>query len=212
MPAPIRIAIVEDIVDVADVLREAINDEDDMECTQYYSNAEDALIFLPKNPPDVVVMDIGLPRKSGIEAVNQLSGQLNDTQFCMYTIYEDDDKVFQALQAGATGYVLKGEDPDTVISALRELHAGGSPMSPSIARQVIEAFRKMPVKKEPEALPLTSRETELLNYLADGLLYKEIASYMSITTGTVKQHIHKIYGKLQVSNRTEAINRFRGFA
>ena len=128
----------------------------------------------------------------------------------MYTIYEDDEKVFHALQAGAKGYVLKSEDPDTVVSALRELHAGGSPMSPSIARQVIEAFSKMPVKPTPEPLPLTSRETELLKYLADGLLYKEIASYMSITTGTVKQHIHKIYGKLQVSNRTEAVNRLYG--
>lgn len=213
MPDPIRIAIVEDIFDVADMLRETINDEADMQCDQHYSNAEDAITFLSKNQPDIVVMDIGLAgKKSGVDAVKELVPEMPRTQFCMYTIYEDDEHIFHALQAGATGYILKSSDPDTVVAALRELQAGGSPMSPSIARQVIDVFRTMPIRTKTAQLPLTSRETELLKYLADGLLYKEIANYMSITTGTVKQHIHKIYGKLQVSNRTEAINRFRGLA
>lgn len=210
MPDLIRIAIVEDIFDVGDMLRESINDESDMECTQLYRNAEDAMEFIPKNPPDIVVMDIGLPRASGIEAVITLTEDLSETHFCMYTIYEDDDNIFEALQAGAKGYILKNEDTDKVIGALRELHSGGSPMSPSIARRVIDVFQNARIKPKQQPLPLTDRETELLEYLANGLLYKEIASQMTITTGTVKQHIHKIYGKLQVNNRTEAVNRFYG--
>ena len=165
--------------------------------------------FLPKNPPDVLIVDIGLPRASGIEAMQYLSMQCPQTQYCMFTVYEDDEKIFKSLQAGAKGYILKGASPEKIIEAVKDLHAGGSPMSPSIARRILDLMQKLPAVPRQNELPLTTREKELLEYLSQGLLYKEIADRMGITTGTVKQHIHKIYEKLQVNNRTEAINKFK---
>ena len=206
----IRVAIVEDLAEVSEMLLEGLNEEPGIFCRQTYRNAEDAIQFIPKNPPDVVIMDIGLPRASGIEAITQIASECPDIQFCMFTIYEDDDRIFRSLQAGAKGYILKTAGIDRIAGAVRELHAGGSPMSPSIARRVLDVFQQSRIKPLNEPLPITSRESELLELLADGLLYKEIASKLTITTGTVKQHIHKIYGKLQVSNRTEAINRLHG--
>jgi DNA-binding NarL/FixJ family response regulator len=208
--SPIRVAIVEDLVDVSEMLLEGLNQEADIFCKQKYRNAEDAIQFIPKNPPDVVIMDIGLPRASGIDAIVEISKECPTVQFCVFTIYEDDDRIFRSLQAGAKGYILKTAGIDRIAGCIRELHAGGSPMSPSIARRVLDVLQQTNIKPTQEPLPITSREAELLELLATGLLYKEIASKLTITTGTVKQHIHKIYGKLQVSNRTEAINRFHG--
>jgi NarL family two-component system response regulator LiaR len=132
-----------------------------------------------------------------------------NTQFCMFTVFEDDEKIFKSLKAGAKGYILKNSSSEKILSSARELYKGGSPMNPEIARKVIDAFSAP--KDDPEKannLPLTKREYELLELLSQGLLYKEIGSQLGITTGTVKQHIHKIYNKLQVNNRTEAINRY----
>ena len=204
----LKIAILEDLKDVAQHLCDLFNQEPDMQCQQVYHNAEEAMHFLPSNAADIVIVDIGLPRASGIDAIKFLSEQCPSTQYCMFTVYEDDDKIFQSLQAGAKGYILKGSPSDKILSAVRELHAGGSPMSPSIARRVLDVFQKMQVTPVVAALPLTTREQEILQQLSKGLLYKEIGDLLGITTGTVKQHIHKIYDKLQVSNKTEAINRF----
>ena len=125
----------------------------------------------------------------------------------MFTVFEDDDKIFNSLKAGAKGYILKNAAPDVIVSSVRELHHGGSPMSPAVARKIIDSFAKLiPDQRTTEKLPLSQRESQLLELLSKGLLYKEIGVEMGITTGTVKQHIHKIYDKLQVSNRTEAIN------
>lgn len=206
----LRIAIVEDIEDVALMLSEIINDEPDMSCKQVYHNAEDAMHFLPQNPADILIVDIGLPRASGIEAINHLTEYCPKMQFCMFTVYEDDDKIFESIKAGAKGYILKKSNNDKIIEAIRELHAGGSPMSPSIARRIMELFSGLPANPASRKLPLTDRELELLNLLSKGLLYKEISAQLGITVGTVKQHIHKIYEKLQVSNKTEAINKYRG--
>jgi DNA-binding NarL/FixJ family response regulator len=206
---PIKIAILEDLKEVANELMVMMNAEDDMSCRQVYHSAEDAMYFLPPNPVDVLIVDIGLPRASGIDAILKLSASCPGMQYCMFTVYEDDDKIFNSLQAGAKGYILKGSAPDKIISAVRELHAGGSPMSPSIARRVLDVFQKMKVAPVEVYLPLTDREREILNLLAKGLLYKEIGELLNITTGTVKQHIHKIYEKLQVSNRTEAVNKLQ---
>lgn len=202
-----NIAIIEDLHDVADMLRELFSEQDDMQCTQVYFNAEDAINFLPNHPVDVVIVDIGLPRKSGIDAIKHILEYCPATQFCMFTVYEDDEKIFKSLQAGAKGYVLKGSAPEKIMEAVRELHAGGSPMSPTIARRIIDLFSKMNLEPNAQSLPITAREKELMELLAKGLLYKEIADRLGITIGTVKQHIHKIYDKLQVSNRTEAIMR-----
>ncbi|MBL7819604.1 MAG: response regulator transcription factor [Saprospiraceae bacterium] len=204
-----KIAILEDLKDVALMLQELFKDQEDMSCTQVYHTAEDAMQFLKQHPADVLIVDIGLPRASGIDAINYLIKYCPAMQFCMFTVYEDDEKIFNSLQAGAKGYILKGSDPKKIIEAVRELHQGGSPMSPSIARRILDVFQKMNLNPSPSKLPLTSRELELLDLLAKGLLYKEIADQLGITTGTVKQHIHKIYDKLQVTNRTEAINLYR---
>ena len=206
----IKIAILEDLHEVADHLKDVINQQSDMVCQQVYYSAEDAIHFLPSNPADILIVDIGLPRASGIDAIRKLAELCPAMQYCMFTVYEDDDKIFQSLQAGAKGYILKGSAPDKILSAVRELHEGGSPMSPSIARRVLDVFQKLQVTPVVAALPLTQREHEILQLLSKGLLYKEIGDMLGITTGTVKQHIHKIYDKLQVSNRTEAINRFSG--
>ncbi|MBK8831040.1 MAG: response regulator transcription factor [Saprospiraceae bacterium] len=206
----ITMAVLEDLTEVAEYLREIFNEEEDMECQQIYFNAEDAMHFLPQQPVDILIVDIGLPRASGIDAIQFLHKYCPGMQFCMFTVYEDDDKIFNSLQAGAKGYILKGAEVDKILTAVRELHGGGSPMSPSIARRVLDQFQKMQVSRTHVVLPLSPREQEILQHLAKGLLYKEIGELLSITYGTVKQHIHKIYDKLQVSNRTEAINRLKG--
>lgn len=205
----IKIVIIEDIAEIADSLKDIINDCDDMKCISVYSNAEDAMNFIPHNDVDIVVADIGLPKASGIDAIKFLNEKCPKLQFCIFTVYDDDEKIFQSLQAGAKGYILKNSSNSKIIESIKELHHGGSPMSPSIARRIIDIFQKANLVTSNSKLPLTHREMELLDLLALGYLYKEIADKLSITTGTVKQHIHKIYEKLQVSNKTEAINKYR---
>lgn len=197
----------DDLREVAESLMEIFNEEEDMECRKVYFNAEDAMNFLPACPVDILIVDIGLPRASGIDAIRYLKVKCPAMQYCMFTVYEDDDKIFNSLQAGAKGYILKGSSPEKILEAVRELAQGGSPMSPSIARRVLDEFQKLQVNQSIVPLPLTPREQEVLKYLAQGMLYKEIGDIMGITHGTVKQHIHKIYEKLHVSNKTEAIKR-----
>lgn len=207
MPESIKIAIIEDIKDIANELQEVFNNEDDMICNQVYHNAEDAITFLTKNPSDIVLVDIGLPGIDGIEAIIKIRECCPKIEFCMFTVFEDNQKIFKSIQAGAKGYILKNSAPDRIIKSIRELYKGGSPMNPEIARKVINAFSKhTKINTQSTDLPLTKREFELVELLSHGLLYKEIASKLEISTGTVKQHIHKIYNKLQVNNRTEAIN------
>jgi len=203
----IKIAIIEDIRDIALTIQTIINTQDDMECLHVYHNAEDAIKFVPQHAIQIIIVDIGLPRASGIEAIKIIKACCPHILFCMFTVYEDDEKIFKSLQAGATGYILKGASKDKILTSIRELAEGGSPMSPTIARRIIETFTEKKVQTTNNPLPLTARESELLQLLAKGLLYKEIAEIMTITTGTVKQHVHKIYEKLQVSNKTEAINK-----
>jgi len=205
---PITIAIVEDLKDVATELSYIVNEEDDFTCDQVYHNAEEAITFLQRNPVDVVLIDIGLPGMTGIEAIINLKELIPDTEFCMFTVFEDADRIFNSIKAGAKGYILKNDDPEVIVSSLRDLSKGGSPMNPIIARKVLDSFTRSQSadKNINNDLPLTSREKEILGLLSKGLLYKEIAQQLGITTGTVKQHIHKIYDKLQVNNKTEAIN------
>lgn len=204
----IKIAIIEDLKEVAQLLSDLINEQDDMECHQLYHNAEDAMTFLAKNPADIVIADIGLPRASGLDAIRHLTPLCPKMQFCMFTVYADDEKIFDSLSAGAKGYILKGESTDKIATYIRELYNGGSPMSHNIARRILNFFESRSIPSKPSSLPLTEREKELLIQLSKGLLYKEIGEIMGITTGTVKQHIHKIYEKLHVSNKTEALNVF----
>ena len=155
---PIKIAILEDLKEVAAHLQTIFNREDDMTCTQLYQNAEDAMHFLVASPVDILIVDIGLPRASGIDAIRFLTEHCPTMQYCMFTVYEDDDKIFNSLQAGAKGYILKGAPADKIITAVRELHDGGSPMSPIIARKAtpcpVASFRPLDPCR-PRGFPVT---------------------------------------------------------
>ena len=204
----IKIAIIEDMKEVALELQYIFNEESDFECKHVYHNAEDAINFLTKFPVDIVLTDIGLPKADGISAIKNIHAECPQTQFCMFTVFEDNEKIFKSIKAGAKGYILKNSESSFIVSSIRDLYKGGSPMNPEIARKVLDALMGNVPKDFSKDLPITKREYELLEHLSKGLLYKEIAQVLGITIGTVKQHIHKIYGKLQVNNRTEAINKY----
>jgi DNA-binding NarL/FixJ family response regulator len=205
----ISLAIVEDLDEVRDGLKNFISLSKDFKILDTFKTAEEALFDIPKLQPDIVIMDINLPGMSGIECIRQVKDKSPKTQFMMFTVYENDEKVFEALKAGASGYLLKNTGLVQLIESLRELHDGGSPMSANIARKLVTVFRDKEKELEPvEAL--SNRENEILQLLSKGLLYKEIADKLSISVSTVRQHIHHIYEKLHVQNRTEAINKAFG--
>jgi len=205
----ITLAIVEDLDEVRDGLKNFISLSQDFKVLDTFKSAEEAAHDLPKLKPDIVIMDINLPGMNGIDCIKQIKDKIPGTQFMMFTVYENDEKVFEALKAGASGYLLKNTGLVQLIESLKELHNGGSPMSSNIARKLVTLFRSE--QKEPTNLDvLSNRENEILQLLAKGLLYKEIAEQLSISVSTVRQHIHHIYEKLHVQNRTEAINKAFG--
>jgi len=199
----IKVCIVEDLPEVREGLISLITMDERFEMLAAFQNAELALDEIPAWEPDITILDINLPGMNGVECLKKLKKICVKCQFIMYTIYEDDEKVFDALSAGATGYLLKKTPLSKITDSLVELHEGGSPMSTQIARKVINRLKK----DEGEDIidVLSPRENESLHLLAKGLLYKEIAEKLGISTATVRQHIHKIYEKLHVQNRTEAI-------
>jgi len=205
----ISVAIVEDLEEIRDALRSYITIDTELGLAGSFSNAEEAAAALPASQPDLVIMDINLPGMTGIECIRAIKPLCPSTQFMMFTVYEDDEKVFEALKAGASGYMLKKHGPQKIIEALKELYNGGSPMSADIARKVVTALHSTNKPSEP-LYHLTKRELDILQLLAKGMLYKEIAQQISISTNTVKQHIHNIYEKLHVQNRTEALNKYFG--
>ena len=205
----ISVAIVEDLDEVREGLVKFINNDPDFKVLAAFSNAEEAVISLCDLQPDIVIMDINLPGMSGIECIRSIKDRCPKSQFLMFTVYENDEKVFEALKAGASGYLLKKTAPSKIIDCLKELFNGGSPMSSNIARKLVTNFQS---RESPSlaSLLLSPRENEILELLSKGLLYKEIGDKLTIATGTVRQHIHKIYEKLHVQNRTEAINKLMG--
>lgn len=205
----ISIAIVEDLDVVRNGLKDFISLSTDFLIVGSFKTGEEALQKLPEIKPDIVIMDINLPGMNGIECIRQVKDKSPLTQFMMFTVYENDEKVFEALKAGASGYLLKNTGLLQIAESVQELHEGGSPMSANIARKMVNLFRDTD-KKTPFLDLLSNREKEILQLLAKGLLYKEIAEQLNITTGTVRIHIHKIYEKLHVQNRTEAINKAFG--
>jgi DNA-binding NarL/FixJ family response regulator len=202
----IRVSIVEDTDDIRDALRVLINGSAGFECVHVYADAEEAMVKMPDSNIDVVLMDINLPGLDGIGCMNTLIPAMPGTQFMMCTVYDDDDHVFNALQSGASGYILKRTSPAQILEAIRDLHEGGSPMSSEIARRVVGSMQKKG-KPSQAAGSLTDRELEILDFLAKGYLYKEIATELFISKETVKKHIHNIYDKLHVQTRTEALNK-----
>lgn len=202
----IRVAIVEDDVVLREALCEAVQDDSRMELVGQYPDAETFLSCAAIDPPEVVIMDIGLPGMNGVEAMRQAKASRSAIQFLVSTVQDDDDNLYQAICAGATGYLVKGASPEQVVDAVCDLHAGGSPMSPGIARRVIRALavQRTPA---PEIERLTERERQVLEQLAQGYRYKEIADRLSVSLDTVRTHVRNLYEKLHVSSRTDALNK-----
>ncbi|MEO8769710.1 MAG: response regulator transcription factor [Ferruginibacter sp.] len=202
----IQVSIAEDLPEIRASIEKLIKDQHDMLLLSSSSNAEDAIPAIKEAQPDIVIMDINMPGMNGIDCIRKIKDDCPATQFMIFTIYENDEKIFDALAAGASGYLLKKTAPEKILDAIKELYHGGSPMSTPIARKVINHFKET---KKPGHENLTNKENEILNLLSKGFLYKEIAVKLSISVGTVTQHIHNIYEKLHVTNKTEAINKLQ---
>ena len=200
----IKVAVVEDDPSIRNILCDWLREADDFLCVGHFGDTESALVSLPQNAPDVALLDINLPGLSGIQCVQRLKPLLPATQFVMLTVYEDSNHIFDALAAGATGYLLKRTPRETLLTALREVHAGGSPMSSNIARKVVQSLQQNRPRMKP-ADGLSPRENEVLALLAQGFLYKEIADSIGISLPTVNTYIRRIYEKLHVHSRAQAV-------
>jgi DNA-binding NarL/FixJ family response regulator len=204
----IRIALVEDDVGLRQLVIDWLGRENDMQVVAEFGDTETAVTQMASHKPDVVLVDINLPKQNGIECVRQLKPLLPTAQFVMVTMYEDTDLIFQALTAGATGYLLKRSVGDELAPAIREVHAGGSPMSGQIARKVVQCFHS-PISAVPVTAVLTEREKQVLKGLVEGQLYKEIADVLGCGMGSINTFVRRIYEKLHIHSRKEAIEKFR---
>lgn len=206
----IKVSIVEDDPQARQILADWVCRTEGFCCLSEHGTGEEALEELPAKKPEVVLMDINLPGIKGPECVRRLKPLLPQTQFVMLTVYEDSDHIFQALQAGATGYLLKQTRKEELLAALRDVYAGGSPMSANIARKVVQCFHSPDPDPVPEEALPSPREREVLNLLARGYLYKEIADALKISQVTVNTYVRRIYEKLHVHSRSQAIAKYTG--
>lgn len=207
-PQPIDVGIVEDNGPLGESLRKIVESSDKLRCLGVWTSGEDALKKIDAFRPKVVLMDINLPGISGIEATALVKQHLPETQVIMVTVYRDHDKIFAALKAGASGYLLKRSSPSEVRDAILDVCTGGAPMSAEIARRIVEAFHQ-PTTEPPEEMNLSPRERDILELLCEGLANKEIADRLGISVETVRVHLKHIYEKLHVRSRTEAAMKFR---
>ena len=203
----VRVAVVEDDEKIRESLIVLIEGTDGFRCVGAYEYAEEAINDFRRIDADVVLMDINLPKMSGIDCVRALKEQKPEVQIIMLTVYEDNDKIFASLEAGATGYLLKRTPPDQLLNGIRDVVAGGSPMTPHIARRIVQSFLN-PVSKMKTGIELSSREREILDLLVKGKRYKEIGDILFISPSTVHSHLHNIYEKLHVRSRSEAIVKY----
>jgi DNA-binding NarL/FixJ family response regulator len=215
----ITVCIVDDTLDIRMALEEIVRLSDDFKLLGSFSSGEDAITKIPVLQPDVVLMDINLGGISGIECVRRLKPDNKDVLFMICTVYEEDEKIFEALNAGANGYILKKTSPIKLLEAIRELYEGGAPMSAQIARKVVAVFQQKNNTQETTGqIPVTNsnlktlsnREMEILVLLSKGMLYKEIAAQLFISQETVRKHVYHMYEKLHVNNRIEAVNKYFG--
>ncbi|MEQ1797606.1 MAG: response regulator transcription factor [Lacibacter sp.] len=218
----ISVCIVEDVTDIRQALEQIIELSENCKLAGSYSSGEEALVKIPLVKPNVVLMDIGLGSTNGIDLVKELKPQHPEILYMMCTFYEEDEKIFDALRAGANGYILKKSSPAKLIEAIGELVDGGAPMNSQIAMKVVSAFKGLPVQEVQEvaAVPsitqmgdiavLSRREKEILEWLAQGKIYKEIGKELTISQETVRKHVYHIYEKLHVNNRVEAVNKYFG--
>lgn len=205
----ITVAIVEDDAQVRHSLEGIVKRGADVICVGAFANAEEALLELPQLRPQVVLMDINLPGMDGVECVRKLSGLLPETQIAMLTVYDNTDAIFNSLAAGASGYLLKPVSAAQLLAAVKDVYAGGAPMTSNIVRKVIQTFKK-PAATARETEDLSTREQEVLDYLAKGYLYKEIADHLGIAYGTVHTYIERIFKKLHVRSRAQAVAKYLG--
>jgi len=204
----IAVSIIEDDAPAREILANWIRRADGFRLASEHGSAESALESLPPQKPAVVLMDINLPGLNGIECVRQLKPLLPETQFVMLTVYEDADHIFNALAAGATGYLLKQTPRSELLAALKQVHAGGSPMTSNIARKIVQSFQRQKLPANSEDAELSPREREVLELLARGYLYKEIADTLTISLPTVNTYIRRIYEKLHVRSRSQAVAKY----
>lgn len=206
----ISVCIVEDNNDIRQALEQIIMMADGYQFLGSFISGESAIVGIPKLKPSVVLMDINLGGMSGIDCVRELKPKHPDVLFMMCTVYEEDEKIFEALAAGANGYILKKTAPGKLLEAIHELAEGGAPMSSQIARKVVAAFQEK--NNHPTGIldNLSNREHEILELLAKGMLYKEISTRLGIAQETVRKHVYHIYEKLHVNNRVEAVNKYFG--
>lgn len=225
MSAPITVGLVEDSAPFRSRLKDFINASADLRCICTFATGGAALEGLPEKAPQVVLMDLQLPDTSGVECTFQLKPQMPDTQFMIFTVHEDTEQIFNALKAGASGYLLKRTPPDEILAAIRDLHRGGAPMSSEIARKVVQSFRTATPSPAPAAAAATAtgtapakagletlspRQEEILRLLAQGRSVKEIAEHTGLTVETVRSYLKLVYQKLHVRSRTEALLKYLG--
>ncbi len=213
----ITVCIVEDVTDIRQALEQIIELSDNCVLIGSFASGEEAMKEIPDLKPNVVLMDIGLGSTNGIDIVRELKPVAPDILYMMCTVYEEDEKIFDALRAGASGYILKKSSPTKLLDAIQELVDGGAPMSSQIAMKVVNAFKGLPVQEAAGVVQqsqdiaiLSRREKEILEWLAQGKIYKEIGSELNISAETVRKHVYHIYEKLHVNNRVEAVNKFFG--
>ncbi len=209
---PIVVSIVEDDPHARKILSGWISRSSGFKLAGEWADAESALKHLPSDRPDVVLMDINLPGMSGVDAVKRLKPQIPETQFVMLTVYEDADHIYNALMAGATGYLLKQTPRAELLAAVEEVHGGGSPMTSNIARKVVQAFRANTPATDGPAAELSPREQEVLDLLARGYLYKEIADRLNISVPSVNTYVRRMYEKLHVRSRAQAVAKYAHLA
>ncbi|MFZ1688260.1 MAG: response regulator transcription factor [Flavobacteriales bacterium] len=202
----VRVAIVEDDAEIRELLRDAVMHAEGMQVVRTFPSGDAFLAALPDVNAHVALMDINMPGRNGIECIREAKPLAHQVQYLVLTVFENPAYIFQALCAGATGYLVKNSDPDEIIDAIRSVHSGGSPMSPAIARLVVNSFQGQ-VQQRINDERLSDREKQVLDNLAQGLLYKEIAVKAGISVETVRKHVRHIYEKLQVKSRVEAIRK-----
>jgi DNA-binding NarL/FixJ family response regulator len=204
---PMRVAMIEEDEEIRATLGDAISGHRDFLLVGSYRNAELAIKSLGETKPQVVLMDINLPGMDGVQCVRRLKAALPEVQFLMLTVYQDSTLLIQSLMAGASGYLLKRTPPDKLLLAIREVCDGGAPMTPEMARRVVQHFQKAPPPTS-ELARLTPREKDVLDQLTRGYCYKEVADNLHIGTGTLQSYVHNIYEKLRVHSRTEAVVKY----
>ena len=207
MKKPVAVSIVDDDCELTAKISAYLNKTSSYRCISSYASAEEALAQLPKDSPDVILMDINLGGMNGIECVRQLRPSLPQTPVVMLTVFEDTDKIFRAIAAGASGYLLKRMPPSKLLDAIAEVVGGGSPMSAPIARKVIQLLQSMPIPSD-DTVDLSDRERQVLEAMAAGQLYKQIADDLGVSIHTVRSYIRRIYEKLHVRTRTEAVAKY----